>query len=343
MKSLNPKHASLAIVVAAIPALGLGHHSTVEYDFDVVEELEGEVVDVFWRNPHVRLTLRTEGEDGGQVLWDLEGQSANALGRRGLQRDPIRAGDFIRVAGNLSRRRNLHMYVTNILLETGTEIRTRGNTQPRFVVDRAVGFDQPDVEAIRKAAGAADRVFGVWMREAPGGFADELPLTSSARSARAAWDSADDFTANCVVGGMPGVMMRIGSPHPIELVENRDHIVLRIELFDVIRTIHMQSDERAAERPADPLGYSEGRWDGDSLVVRTTRVSSHYFDAIGSLPLSDEAEIIERFSPDSTGHRLDYDITVTDSANFTEPVSARWILGWRPDLEIQPYQCTLGG
>lgn len=343
MKPLNPKNAVLAIIVVAIPALALGHHSTIEYDFDVVEELEGEVVDVFWRNPHVRLTLRTEAEDGTQVLWDLEGQSANALGRRGLQRDPIQPGDFVRVAGNLSRRRDLHMYVTNILLETGIEIRTRGNTQPRFVADRAVGFDQPDIEAIRAAAGEADRIFGVWMREARGGFSDELPLTASARSARAAWDSADDLTANCVAGGMPGVMMRLGSPHPIELVENRDHIVLRVELFDVTRTIHMNADEAAAERPASPLGYSEGRWEGDSLVVRTTRVSSGRFDAIGSIPLSDEAEIVERFSPDTAGHRLIYDITVTDSATFAEPVSGRWTLGWRPDLEIQRYQCTLGG
>ena len=83
----------------------MGHHSVVEYDFDVVEELEGRVSRVSWRNPHVRLMLSVVNSDGVEVVWDLEAQDVNSLSRRGLGPDTIHEGDVVRVAGNPSTRR----------------------------------------------------------------------------------------------------------------------------------------------------------------------------------------------------------------------------------------------
>ena len=56
------KSAVLALLV--FPLAAAGHHSTAEYDRNIVTELEGEVLRVVWRNPHVRLTIRTERDDG---------------------------------------------------------------------------------------------------------------------------------------------------------------------------------------------------------------------------------------------------------------------------------------
>ena len=332
------------LLLIMVPIAAIGHHSTNDYDFDVIEELEGEVVTVAWRNPHIRLTIRVVTEDGAEEIWDLEGQSATALARRGLQRDPVQPGETIRVAGNLSPRRDLHMYVTNIRLQSGVEIRTRGrNTQPRFGGAQNLGFEEVDIQEIRAAAGDADGIFRVWMREEPGGFPVDLPLTPTASNAQASWNTADDLTRNCLVGGMPGVMMRISGPHPLDFTEAEDTIVMRLESFDVVRTIHMNSDGEGIERPATALGYSEGDWEGETLVVRTTRINSPYFDAIGSIPQGDAVEIIERFTLDEDGHQLVYDLRVSDPATFTEPVSGHWILGWRPDMVIEPFECTLDG
>ena len=48
------------------------HHSRMEFSRTEIREIEGEVVSVFWRNPHVHVRVRTE--DG--ALWDLEGRTS---------------------------------------------------------------------------------------------------------------------------------------------------------------------------------------------------------------------------------------------------------------------------
>ena len=61
----------VALPLTSVPLAAMGHHSVVEYDFDVVEELEGRVSSVSWRNPHVRLTLSVVNSDGVEVVWLL--------------------------------------------------------------------------------------------------------------------------------------------------------------------------------------------------------------------------------------------------------------------------------
>lgn len=329
----------LALVL--VPLASMGHHSNAEYDFGVTEELEGRVSMVSWRNPHVRLTLSVVGNDGTESVWDLEAQDVNSLGRRGLGPEMIGEGDVVRVAGNPSTGRQNSMYVTNVLLPNGTEINTRGLPEPRWSAER-IGFDPPAVEEIRAAAGEGQGIFRVWMEEESVPFPAELPLTPAARAAEQAWDPEDHLTLRCVAGGMPGVMTRVPAPHPIDFTEQQDgNIVLRVEVFDIVRTIHMDAESNASEQPAAPLGYSEGRWEGGTLVVHTTRVSWPYFNQSGSIPQGEAVEIDERFTVGGDD-RLVYELTVSDPATLTEPVSARFVLGWRPDLVVEPYECIPG-
>jgi hypothetical protein len=128
-------------------------------------------------------------------------------------------------------------------------------------------------------------------------------------------------------------------PYPIELVAlDGGDIELRIEEYDLERFIHM-AEARVPSPPApSPLGFSVGAWDGSTLVVTTTRVTWPYFSQIG-IPQSTDVAIVERFAPTPDGSRLDYRMTVTDPATFTEPVtlSTYWI--WIPGVELLPYQC----
>ncbi len=57
-------------------------------------------------------------------------------------------------------------------------------------------------------------------------------------------------------------------------------------------------------------------------------------------PQSDQVEVVERFTPSADGHDLDWEATVTDPVNFTEPFVAfttRWT--WVPGESLQPYDC----
>jgi hypothetical protein len=272
-----------------------------------------------------------------EKVWELEAQDVNSLRRRGLDASLINVGDRIRVAGNASTRRTNNMSISNVLLPNGTEISIRGNPEPRWSTEH-IGFERTSVEEALAAAGEGKGIFRVWMRDGPGGFPAELPLTAAARAARAGWDPADDPTMKCISSGMPAAM-RLSPPHPIDLADRGDTIMLRVELFDVVRTIHMNAETAGAERPATALGYSSGHWEGNSLVVRTTRVDWPYFDHLGSIPQSDAVEILERFTVGDDNNRLAYDLTVSDPTTFTQPVSARWMMVWRPDLVVEPYEC----
>jgi len=320
-----------------VPLTSMGHHSNAEFNFSLTQEVEGRVSMISWRNPHVRLMLNVVGSDGTEAVWDLEAQDVNSLGRRGLGPEMIQEGDIVRVAGNPSTRRGNSMYVTNVLLPNGIEIKMRGNPEPRWS-DELIGFDLPVVEEIRAAAGGVQGIFRVWWNEESRQFPTDLPLIASARAAQASWDPVDHLTLKCVAGGMPGVMTRVPAPHPIDFTEQGDGIVLRVEVFDIVRTIHMGTDLNASQQSPTPLGYSQGRWEGDTLFVHTTRVSWPYFNQSGSIPQSEAVEINERFTV-GDDDRLVYNIVVTDPATFTEPVSARFVLGWRPDLVVEPYRC----
>ena len=172
-------------VLTLVPMLALGHHSRAEYDFNVVTELQGEILNVTWRNPHIRLTLMTEDVDGTETIWQLEAQDVNSLNRRGVYGSLINVGDIVRVAGNLSTRRANAMGITNLLLPNGTEISISGNPAPRWSAER-IGFEQTTAEQALADAGEGRGLFRVWMNDGPGGFPVQLPLTAAARAARAA-------------------------------------------------------------------------------------------------------------------------------------------------------------
>ena len=50
----------LGLGLATASLAAAAHHSSSEYDESQVVEVQGEVVDVFWRNPHVVVKVATE-------------------------------------------------------------------------------------------------------------------------------------------------------------------------------------------------------------------------------------------------------------------------------------------
>ena len=173
-----------------LPLIAVGHHSVAEYDRDNIVELEGEIVSVHWRNPHVGFTMDVISADGSIRTWGLEAQDLNSQNRRGVPRDILQVGARVRAAGYPSTKRQGFMFMSNILLPDGRELVTESRGQPRWSRNVIGGGDitlDPNSDATERA----DGIFRVWMRRMPPGrFPGPLPLTSSAEAARAAWDPA---------------------------------------------------------------------------------------------------------------------------------------------------------
>ena len=139
-------------------------------------------------------------------------------------------------------------------------------------------------------------------------------------------------------GGALNSLQRAGVGR--KLVAVGDRIVLRLELWDGVRTIHLAEDAPAEGQPASPFGYSTGRWENNALIVVTARIDDRYFDMVGT-PQSEALEVVERFELNDTVDRLDYHAEITDPATFFEPATVSGSWSWVPGEEVKPFECTL--
>ncbi len=333
-------------LLAPLPALT--HHSAAGfYDEDVFLEIEGEIVAVLWRNPHVSYTIRTTDADGREAIWEIEGASVNRLSRRGLTADMMQVGAHVKIAGNPSRQGRNTMEVTNMLLPNGEELLLLNPNLPKRWSDDLLGtgFVAIDSELAAAAGATARGIFRVWNLAFEGDsdigalWNDSYPLTAAARTAQENWQPiSDNPLARCIAPGMPTTM---SGPYPSEFIQQgTDIILLRIEEFDNERVIHMNADASADGQPDSPLGYSIGHWQGSTLVVTTTHINWPWFDRQG-VPQSDAVEIVERFAFSEDETRFDYSATITDPATFTEPVILDTYRVWVPGEVIAPYDCVI--
>lgn len=330
----------IPVVLLACPVLCFGHHSKSEYNFDVLTELTGEVLSVSWRNPHIQFTLRNSDTD---EEWFVEASSAIDLNALNVRPSSLRPGMNVTVAGGASARRANRLDMTNVLLPSGVEIVTRPQFPARWsetVITRAKLYEPsgalPDDGRGIFRVWSWQPVTEFWMIRPPNAYS----LTDAARAAVAEWDEddpEDNLILQCIDPGMPSVM---GNPHPMELVELDGAIEIRNEEFDSIRTIHMDSSVDPSSVPLSPLGYSVGRWEGDTLVVQTTRLNAPYFNRLG-IPQSEAAEVEERFSVNPDEGKLYYVLTVTDPVNLTEPFVHELEWNWKQDAHIQRYDCQV--
>jgi hypothetical protein len=115
---------------------------------------------------------------------------------------------------------------------------------------------------------------------------------------------------------LPGVPRAIYQPFPFQIIQTPKYIMMIHEFARGVRTIYMDDQKEA---PADSwLGWSNGRWEGEALVVDTKGFNDlSWFDRAGNFH-SDALHVIERFtarSPDT----LMYEATIEDPKVFTRP------------------------
>jgi hypothetical protein len=333
---------TLILTLAGTPALA--HHSVAgNFDASTTIELEGAIKEVAWRNPHIIIKLAAT--DGSGQEWTVETHSLSIMRRMDAAEPFIKAGDHVKVSG-WPARRGQGMFVNNMLLPSGEEFVFKFGAKPADLVwsDQMWGTNTRWFAESGNSSAEERGIFRVWSTSFARGLGDgfiwlrEYPLTEEAQSRKAAFNLVtDDPLLNCATKGMPGL---IGAPYPVEFQDRGDIIEFRLEEYDTVRTVYM-NPETATEPTPSILGYSTGQWEGDTLVVETIQVTWGHLDGRGVM-MSDQARLVERFTPVEEGGRLTYELTVTDPVMFTEPVvmTKSWV--WLPDVKIEPYNCVAG-
>ncbi len=128
-------------------------------------------------------------------------------------------------------------------------------------------------------------------------------------------------------------------PGPFKIVQTPDLILIRNEYENSFRQIY--TDGR--EPPADPdplwLGYSVGKWDGDTLQVDTVGFNDKsWLDGSGH-PHSESLHVVERFYRRDFGH-MDMQITIDDPKVYTKPFSIKFTQLLLPDTDVTEYFCN---
>jgi len=138
---------------------------------------------------------------------------------------------------------------------------------------------------------------------------------------------------------MPGVPRATYMPHPFQIVQSANTILISYEFASASRIVHMK-DVGAA--PLDSwMGWSRGRWEGDTLVVDVTGLNDQtWFDRSGNFH-SEALHVVERYTrvgPD----QLLYEATIEDPKVFTRAWKMSMPLYRRVEKNAQlfEYKCV---
>ena len=115
------------------------HHSFADYDRTVIREMEGDLLRVGWRNPHVTFTVRVAEPGGAATDWELETAAVYLLVRAGLDEALFPIGEKVRVAGWASETRPGQMQTTNMLLPDGEEVVFNAGSGKRWEGEAVAG------------------------------------------------------------------------------------------------------------------------------------------------------------------------------------------------------------
>ena len=332
-------HVAIAVLCWFLPIILFAHHSVnAFYDLEAPMVVGGTVASIRWANPHVRLKLEVRSENGESELWDIDSGGPTLLRRLGVTADIVELGDSVIISGYPSKRRDDEMIGVSIGLPDGSEAPLFPTLAPRFGHELRSGVHITVEEA---AAGSREArgIFRVWTASRGSNAPVVEPsFTMAAIVGRAAYDPlTEDPALRCIAQGMPILM---DNPFPIQFLDQNSDVLLRFEVWDAVRVIHLDEDRPPAGIMPTALGYSVGRWDGDTLVVTTTDIDWPYFDDVGT-PQSSEIELTERFTLSEDESRLTYQAVITDPITLNEPVvrNLHWV--WVPGERLEPYNCTL--
>jgi hypothetical protein len=169
-----------------------------------------------------------------------------------------------------------------------------------------------------------------------GGSIPYLPQALERREALMADWPATDPEAKCYMAGIPRSNYM---PYPFQIVQGNKDILFVYEFASSNRIVHMDNHE---EPPVDSwMGWSNGRWDGDTLVVDVTGQNEYtWFDRAGNFH-SEAMRVTERWTPSGPNHLL-YEATIEDPKVFARPWKMSFPIYRRlePNLQLIEFNCV---
>ncbi|HEY8521869.1 MAG TPA: hypothetical protein VIN61_17490 [Gammaproteobacteria bacterium] len=136
----------------------------------------------------------------------------------------------------------------------------------------------------------------------------------------------------------PGVPRATYMPYPFQIIQTEGDILIAYEYAGASRTIYMSNH---VEAPVDSwMGWSNGRWEGDTLVVEVTGQNGQtWLDRAGNFG-SANMRVVERYTPLGPNH-LHYEALIEDPTVYTRPwkISLPLYRRIEPGARILEFKC----
>jgi len=165
------------------------------------------------------------------------------------------------------------------------------------------------------------------------GDVEMTPWAASIQAQREKRNHVDDPYGYCLPPGVPRIDFG-GGPFKILQTPKATAILYETLVGMIFRQVF--TDGRALPSSAEPtwLGYSVGRWDGDTFAVETTGFKDGgWLDTLKARPHSDALRVTERFRRTDAGH-MELTVTIDDPKAFRKPWTITAPLTLLPDTEL---------
>lgn len=205
---------------------------------------------------------------------------------------------------------------------------------------------KPDLAAPapRSSDGKPD-LSGVWMPRNSGALfyitqdlkpGDIRPWADAIYKQRQENYRADSDGIHCMPPG-PKAGIGVGN-FPLKIIQTPSVTAVLYEYDTVFRQIF--TDGRGLPKDPNPtwMGYSVGRWDGDTLVVTTTGYNNLSALDLAGHPHSEALRLTERYRRRDIGH-MDLQVTFEDPEAYTRSWTVPIQFDLMPDGELIEYVC----
>jgi hypothetical protein len=327
---------AIALIAAAGAGAGpvaLAHHSRSNFDLDSLIEVEGVVTEFSWRNPHSFAVVKQTNADGSVTEWTFELNSTPVLRRWGWSADTLEVGEHVVARGNPDRDPNRHFIYANVFVRPdGTETWAWGG--PPLPPPPPVTEGSTDFSGVWRIVFERD-VLG---RNRPDDvLVNTLPVTAKGQALIDAFDPDQNPDWDCLPETMPQIL---GHPYPFEIVrQSDDEILMRYEVNNVERIVHLGSAELPRNLAPTPRGRSIGRFEDGDLVIETEGFSHVRWGNGRGVDSSEQKRTVERYSLSNDGKSLSLVFTMTDPEYLTEPVTIEHRYNLTAGYELQDYTC----
>ncbi len=250
----------------------------------------------------------------------------------------------------MNLRKQLLSGLVSAALLSGTLLAQWAKVPPASIPRTSDGKPNLTAPAPRLPDGRPD-LSGIW--NPPGGYirnltpnvkVDDIPFQPWARTIydeRAAglhWKEEPD--ANCLPQGIPKILV---APAPWRIVQAPDsgYIVFVHEAFNLWWQVFLDGREFAPSEDITPtwMGYSTGKWDGDSLVVDSRGFNGKvWLDQLGK-PSTEALHVTMRFRRKDFGH-MEIQVTIDDLRAYTKTWGTSFEVTLQTNSELMEFICN---